>query len=106
MPRVPRKLSRLNLYHVILRGIDKRNLFLSTEDYEKFPYYIFKAKESCNFSLFAYCLMTNHVHLLVKTEEVELGDIIKRIAVGYVQYHNNKYGRTGHLIQNRFKSSL
>jgi REP element-mobilizing transposase RayT len=104
MPRVPRKLSKLNLYHVILRGIDKRNIFLSTEDYEKFLYYIIKAKESCNFSLYSYCLMTNHVHLLVKTEEVELGDIIKRIAVGYVQYHNNKYGRTGHLFQNRFKS--
>jgi len=104
MARLPRQQSRLQLYHVILRGIDKRTIFLSNEDYNKFLYYISKAKEKCSFSLYAYCLMSNHVHMLIKTEETEPGSIIKRISVGYVQYHNNKYGRTGHLFQNRFKS--
>ena len=47
--------------------------------------------------------MDNHVHLLLKEGE-ELGTSIKRITVGYVQLHNNKYGRTGHLFQNRFSS--
>ena len=57
------------------------------------------------FTVFAYCLMTNHVHLLFKTAEA-VGDIVKRIAVGYAQYHNIKNGRTGHLFQNRFKSEV
>lgn len=104
MPRVPRKVSRLHIYHVIVRGIDKRNIFLSVDDYQKFLHYISKAKEKCNFSLYAYCLMTNHVHILIKSETDKVGDIMQRIAIGYVQYHNNKYARTGHLFQNRYKS--
>ncbi|WP_296561632.1 transposase [uncultured Acetobacterium sp.] len=55
--------------------------------------------------MYAYCLMDNHVHLLIKEGE-ELGTSIKRITVGYVQLHNNKYGRTGHLFQNRFNSEV
>jgi REP element-mobilizing transposase RayT len=104
MPRVSRKASSIQTYHVILRGIDKRNIFLSTDDYEKFLFYILKAKGKCDFSMYAFCLMTNHVHILIRSEGAAIGDIIKRITVGYVQYHNNKYARTGHLFQNRFKS--
>lgn len=104
MPRVPRISSSIYTYHVIQRGIDKRNIFLSTEDYDKFLFYIVKAKEKCAFSIYAYCLMTNHVHLLIKTEEDSIGNVMRRITVGYVQYHNNKYGRNGHLFQNRFIS--
>lgn len=48
--------------------------------------------------------MTNHVHMLLKTETEEIGDVVKRITLGYAQYHNVKNGRTGHLFQNRFKS--
>lgn len=55
-----------------------------------------KAREIGGFELYAYCLMDNHVHLLIK-EGKELGTSIKRMTVGYVQLHNNKYGRTGHL---------
>ena len=88
MPRVPRISSSTQMYHVILRGIDKRNIFLSKDDYEKFLYYILKAREKSDFSIYAYCLMTNHVHILMKPESDRIGDIIRRIAVGYVQYHN------------------
>lgn len=48
--------------------------------------------------------MANYVHILLKTDKEEIGDIVRRIAVGYAQYHNIKNGRTGHLFQNRFKS--
>jgi putative transposase len=104
MPRVPRVSSSIDTYHVIQRGIDKRNIFLFREDYEKFLFYIMKAKEKCDFSIYAYCLMTNHVHLLIKVEEDTIGNIMRRITVGYAQYHNNKYDRNGHLFQNRFIS--
>jgi len=57
------------------------------------------------FDVYAYCLMPNHVHLLLKiAADEEVGNIIKRITVGYVRYHNLQYARTGHLFENRFKS--
>jgi REP element-mobilizing transposase RayT len=89
----------------MLRGIDKRNIFLAEEEYIAFLQYLEKAQEKVEFTTYAYCLMTNYIHLLLKTEE-PIGDIIKRIAVGYAQYHNIKNGRTGHLFQNRFKSDV
>ena len=48
--------------------------------------------------------MKNHVHALIRSNTEDIGDTVRRIAVSYVKYHNNKYGRTGHLFQNRFKS--
>ncbi len=104
MTREARKKSMTGIYHVMLRGIDKRDIFISHSDYKKFLYYIEKAKQKSYFVLYAYCLMTNHVHLLIKTETEPIGKIVSRITVGYAQYHNIKNGRTGHLFQNRFKS--
>ena len=104
MPRGPREKSETGLYHIMLRGIDKREIFLSKSDYKRFLSYIEKIKETIPVSVYAYCLMTNHVHILIKSETEEIGNIVRRIAVGYAQYHNIKYGRTGHLFQNRFRS--
>ncbi|MGB4438093.1 MAG: transposase [Sedimentibacter sp.] len=104
MPRTARHKSESGIYHVMLRGIDKRNIFLKPNDYEKFIESIIKAKEKVKFFVYAYCLMTNHVHILVKQDNEDIGDTVRRIAVSYAQYHNNKYGRTGHLFQNRFRS--
>lgn len=106
MPRTARQRSKTGIYHVMVRGIDKRNIFLAPEDYEKFLDSINKAKEKSEFTLLAYCLMTNHVHLLIKEGNEEIGDSIRRINVSYAQYHNRKHGRTGHLFQNRFQSEV
>jgi len=103
MPRTARVKSRTGIYHVMLRGIDRRYIFMNDSDKEKFLFYLFRAKEISEFKLYAYCLMDNHVHILLKENE-ELGDSIRRITVGYAQWYNNKYGRTGHLFQNRYKS--
>jgi len=103
--RPSRSKSASGIYHVMLRGIDRRKIFILEPDYLKFLEYIEKAKNKCAFEVYAYCLMPNHVHLLLKTEkDEEIGNIIKRITVGYVQYHNLHYARTGHLFQNRFRS--
>ena len=103
MARQPRRKSGTGVYHVMLRGIDKRDVFLKDEDKKVFLYYLFRAKELGGFKLYAYCLMNNHVHLLIKEGE-DLGKSIKRITVGYVQWHNKNYERTGHLFQNRYRS--
>ena len=87
MARLPRKRSGTDIYHIMLRGINQRNIFLHDEDKEKFLHYLFRAKELGGFELYVYCLMENHVHMLVKEGE-ELGKSIKRITVGYVRWHS------------------
>ncbi len=87
----------------MLRGIDKRNLFFDNEDRNIFIENLIKAKGDGRFELFGYCLMDNHIHLLLKAIE-EPGVIMKRITVGYVWWNNRKYERTGHLFQNRYLS--
>ena len=103
MARQAREKSSTGIYHVILKGQDGRNIFLDDEDRLIFMDKLEKAKQAGGFKLYAYCLMDNHVHLLLKVGEA-VGESIKRITVGYVQLHNNKYGRSGHLFQNRFSS--
>lgn len=103
MPRRAREKSKTGIYHIMLRGIDKRNIFLDDEDRSKFIEKLIKAKEIADFKLYGYCLMDNHVHLIIEESE-EIGNIIKRITIGYIHWHNNKHGRTGHLFANRYKS--
>ena len=105
MARQSREKSETGIYHVMIRGIDKRNIFLDKEDKIKFLEKLIQAKEAAKFKLYAYCLMDNHVHLLIQESE-EIGTSIKRLTVGYVQWHNNKYARTGHLFQNRYMSEV
>lgn len=103
MPRLARVKSITKIYHIMLRGIDKRDIFIEDEDRFKFLDNINNAKKIGNFELYGYCLMDNHVHILIKENE-EIGISIKRITVGYVGWHNKKYERVGHLFQNRFLS--
>lgn len=103
MARQARNHSSTGIYHVMLRGIDKRLLFMDDEDKKKFIKGLAKAKEIAGFKLYGYCLMDNHIHILIGESE-ELGKSIKRFTVGYVQWHNSKYGRTGHLFSNRYLS--
>ncbi|HYE81725.1 MAG TPA: transposase [Clostridia bacterium] len=103
MARQARRHSDTGIYHIMLRGIDKRLIFMDDDDKKKFMAGLEKVKESAYFKLYAYCLMDNHIHLLLEENEA-LGTIVKRITVGYVQWHNNKYERTGHLFSNRYQS--
>ena len=104
MPRQAREKSGIEVYHVMLRGINQQQIFEDERDNEEFIEVIGKVKEISKFQLYAYCLMGNHVHLLLKVETEELEQIFKRIGVRYVQYYNFKYKRVGHLFQDRFKS--
>ena len=103
MPRQCRKKSETGLYHVMLKGIDDRSIFIDEGDRKKFISQLLQAREKGGFSLLAYCLMDNHVHLLIEEHE-ELGTTMKRITVGYVLWHNHQHGRSGHLFHNRYLS--
>lgn len=105
MPRKARKKSRTGIYHVMLRGINRQTIFEDKEDKLRFLATLKKYKELCKFVIYGYCLMDNHVHLLIKeSEEESFSETIKRISSSYVHWYNRKYGRCGHLFQERFKS--
>ena len=104
MPRQARRKSESGVYHIMLRGINKQVIFEDEEDNFKFLETLKKYKAISGYKLFAYCLMSNHVHLLLKVEKEDIDLIIKRIASSYVYWYNWKYKRNGHLFQDRFKS--
>lgn len=102
MSRQIRKHSRSGIYHILLRGIDK--LFRDDEDRGAFINTVYAKSIERDFLVFAYCLMDDHVHLLINTGNDELSRIMKSINVRYVHYFNKKYRRIGPLLQDRFKS--
>jgi putative transposase len=93
-------------YHVINRGNAGEDLFISRYDRERFYAYLGKAVERYGIKIHAYCLMTNHYHLLVETPQANLSRTMKWINVSYAAYFNRKRNRKGHLFQGRFKSIL
>lgn len=104
MPRTAREKSESGIYHIILRGINKQVIFEEDEDREKFIAVMSKYKHISNFELYGYCLMDNHVHLLIKESAEPVAVIIKRISSSFVYWYNRKYERCGHLFQERFRS--
>ena len=104
MPRTARKQSSTGIYHVMMRGINRQSIFLDDEDNEKFLQTVSDCKKVSEFDLYAYCLMGNHVHLLIKEGKETLEQIFKRIGSRYVYWYNWKYMRCGHLFQDRYKS--
>lgn len=104
MPRQARKKSESGIYHVMLRGINRQQIFQDEEDNRKFLDVLRQYKTVSGYELYAYCLMGNHVHLLIKEGKEDLSQVFKRIAGRYVYWYNCKYQRVGHLFQDRFKS--
>lgn len=104
MPRQARKKSGSGIYHIMLRGIDQQQIFEDAEDYLRFLDIVKACRRECEFRLYAYCMMGNHVHLLLKDQRDNLETIFRKIGARYVYYYNVKYQRTGHLFQDRFKS--
>ena len=106
MPRIARKKSRSGIYHVMLRGVNKQTIFEDDVDRIRFLETIKKYRDQCKYSLYGYCLMDNHVHLLLKEEAESVSESVKRISSSYVYWYNLKYDRYGHLFQDRFKSEV
>ena len=104
MSRQARVKSETGIYHVMLRGVNKQHIFLDTQDYKKFIQVLIDCKKASHFELYAYCLMNNHIHLLIKETEESVSTIMKRIGCRFVYWYNAKYQRVGHLFQDRFRS--
>lgn len=104
MARQARKKSESGIYHIMLRGINRQQIFEDEEDRERFLETLDNYKDLCGYTIYAYCLMGNHVHLLIKEGKEDLTLVLKRIAGSYVYWYNWKYHRCGHLFQDRYKS--
>ncbi|MDD2273920.1 MAG: transposase [Desulfuromonadaceae bacterium] len=93
-------------YHVTSRGNEQKDVFKSRRDREKFLEYLASATERYGAAIHAYCLMSNHYHLLLETPEGNLSQIMRHINGAYTTYFNIKRKRAGHLFQGRFKAIL
>ena len=105
MPTPKRKISSLGIYHVIYRGINKQDVFEDAEDAERFLETLRRFQPICGFKLLGYCLMSNHVHLIIKPGETPLGRIFQRVIPSFVYWYNRKYERVGSLFQSPFNST-
>ncbi|MPN13751.1 hypothetical protein SDC9_161076 [bioreactor metagenome] len=106
MPRLARERSNSGIYHVMVRGINRQNLFEDDEDRQRLIETIGFYKSISNYDIYGYCLMNNHFHLLIKETGETISQAIKRISSSYVHWYNQKNKRCGHLFQERFKSEV
>ena len=107
VPRIARiKKGEYCTYHVIQRGNERKNIFLDDKDKVKFLDTLARTKGKFNCKVYAYCLMNNHVHLVIDTNGSDISQLMKSLNVSYVMYFNRKYERCGHLFQDRFKSEI
>ena len=104
MPRTAREKSSTGIYHVMQRGINRQVLFHDIEDYQKYLQTVNKYHGESGYKIYAYCLMSNHIHLLIKEGTEDLGIAFRRIGASFVHWYNRKYSRCGHLFQDRYKS--
>lgn len=104
MSRKARVPSKTGVYHIMLRGVNKQEIFHDDEDCMRFLETIQRYKEKMGIKVFAWCLMGNHVHLLLQEGMENISNTMKRIGVSFVSYYHRKYLTTGHLFQGRFRS--
>jgi REP element-mobilizing transposase RayT len=106
MPRKSRIDAPGAIHHVIIRGIGHSNIFRDTQDYENFIFRLARLLIETSLSCYAWALMKNHAHLLLRSGSLPLTSFMRRLLTGYAQQFNRRHGRSGHLFQNRYKSFL
>ncbi len=104
MPRQARLDAAGTLHHVILRGIEKRPIFKDDRDRKVFVNRLGQLARETQTKIYAWALLTNHVHILLRSGPVGLPLYMRRLLTGYAQAYNWRHKRAGHLFQNRYKS--
>ncbi|MDP1809596.1 MAG: transposase, partial [Actinomycetota bacterium] len=94
------------LYHVIARGIERKEIFRDPDDYEFFLSRLGRVLVDTETKCLAFCLMPNHIHLLIRSGRIPVSTVMRRLLTGYAVCFNRKYDRVGHLFQNRYKSII
>lgn len=104
MPRQAREKSKSGIYHIMIRGNGRKEIFHDNQDYIKFLNILKKIKNKFDLKVYGWCLMGNHAHLLLEEGNEDISMSMRRLGVSYVGYYNKKYDTIGHLFQDRFKS--
>ena len=104
MARTARSAADSGIYHVMHRGVNREIIYREDADNERFLATLAVVKRLSGCSVLGYCLMSNHFHLLLRTGGEPLGRLMHRLGVRYACWFNHKYGRVGHVFQNRFTS--
>ena len=105
MARHSRRLSESNIYHIVLKGINSQQLFFSDYDYSNFISVFSKTCKEYNVDIYAFCLMNNHIHFLLKFNENEMSSIFKSFGAKYAPRYNERHNRIGPLFNGRYYSS-
>jgi len=106
MARKPRVHIDGGYYHVMLRGNGGAEIFLSDDDRYHFYHLLQEGIERFEHRIHAFCLMTNHVHLVIQVGGIPLSRIMQNLSFRYTRWFNKHQSRTGHLFQGRFKALL
>ena len=106
MPRRSRIDAPGALHHIIVRGIDRKRIFKDDADKDNFLGRLKNILTNSTTLCFAWVLIPNHFHLLLRTGSVPISTVMKRLLTGHAIYFNRKHRRVGHLFQNRYKSIL
>lgn len=106
MPRRHRVHVPGGLYHAVLRGNHRQAIFGDGDDYRQFEEIVARALTRYGASLFAYCWMTNHVHLAVRIAEAPLGAVVRIVASRYARIRQRTLATTGHLFERRYRARL
>jgi len=106
MPTPPRIAYAGAYYHLVSRGNNKLEIFLDDTDRLEYLGTLSRLAKKFRLKIYAYVLMSNHVHLLLETLEANISVAMHEINLAYSRYFNSKHGHTGHLFETRFKSRL
>lgn len=107
MPRGARIYTEEGVFHILTRGNNKQWVFKDEADFKAYKKILKQLKEEQPFKLYHYCLMNNHIHLIIETNKLtELSKLMKRINLLYYNHYKRKYGYAGHFWQGRFKSLM
>ncbi len=106
MPRKARIDAPGALHHIIIRGIEQRQIFRDDRDRDQFIQRLSNILTDAGTPCYAWALIPNHVHLFLKTGLTSIATIMRRLLTGYAVYFNRRHRRCGHLFQNRYKSIL
>lgn len=106
MPRIARQKTYDAIFHVMARSISEIDLYKDDEDKKIYLSFIKKYQKLYEFRVYSYCLMSNHVHMIIDSNGADISKIMHGINFSYAQYFNRKYKRHGHLFQDRFKSKM
>jgi len=104
IPRRGRRESITSIYHVVSRGINKEAIFKEQRERTRMLNLIRENIEEYKVEIYAYCIMPNHFHLLIKADLKELASFIAKILAKFAKYYNQKHNRVGHVFQGRYKS--